>query len=61
MKTLNDYQLDKVNYLRGKLAYHRGMMETAPPTKTEYHQRKVAYALSKLTYMGYSEEGEGEE
>jgi hypothetical protein len=58
MKTLNDYQAQKVDYLRGKLAYHRAGIESG--RKVEYHQQKVDYALSKLAYMGYVEEGEEE-
>jgi hypothetical protein len=59
MKQLNEYQSQKVQYLKAKLAYHRARMQEAVESKIEYHQHKVDYALAKLKYMGYEEEAEG--
>jgi hypothetical protein len=63
MKQLNDYQSQKVQYLKAKLAYSRARFaeawENNNQQKVAYFQSKIEYALAKLKYMGYEEEAEG--
>lgn len=58
MKTLTEYQEQKVNYWRSKLAYHRANIEAG--RKVEYNQQKVEYLESRLEQMGVTV-GIGEE
>jgi hypothetical protein len=63
MQNLNDYQTQKVQYLKAKLAYARARFgeawENEDQQKAKYFQGKMEYALAKLKYMGYEEQAEG--